>query len=208
MKRCNRPCADFLVPDQVFFFRILAGGGLIALLAACATQPPALPPGVAPHVDRFELTGRVAVKLDGRGHSAHLRWRHLADSDAIWLYSPVGSTIATLYADGDLATLVTSDQETFQSTDVQSLTRDVLGWDLPLDGLKYWVLGRVDPGLPVEAIDRDERLRIRRLVQGGWDIAFAGYQQEGTLPSSMVLRFADLRMRLLIDRWNVAMLEQ
>ncbi len=197
-----------MVPDLVRFFRILAGSALIALVAACATQPPALPPGTAPQVDRFELTGRVAVKLDGRGHSARLRWRHLVDSDAIWLYSPVGSTIATLYADGELATLVTSKQETYQSTDVQSLTRDVLGWNLPLSGLRYWVLGRVEPGVPVEAIDRDEQLRIRRLVQGGWDVEFAGYRQDGTLPSSMVLRFADLRMRLLIDRWNVAMLDQ
>ena len=182
--------------------------GLLALLAACATQPPVAPPAVAPQVDRFELRGRVAVKLDGRGHSARMRWLHDVDSDSIWLYSPVGSTIATLHANEEIATLVTSKKETYRSADVQSLTRDVLGWDLPLDGLKYWVLGRVDPGSPVEQIEWDEQQRIKRLVQGGWDIEFGGYADNGTLPASMVLRFADLRMRLLIDRWNVALLEQ
>jgi len=207
MKPCNRRCASISAPDRVRLFRFFAGCSLVALLAACVTQPPELPPDVAPQVDRFELGGRVAVKLDGRGYSARLRWRHVADSDAIWLYSPVGSTIATLTADGELATLVTSEQETYQSADVQSLTRDVLGWDLPLNGLKYWVLGRVDPGLRVETIERDEQLRIRHLVQGGWDINFVGYEPERSLPSSMVLRFGDLRMRLLIDRWNVATLE-
>ena len=207
MKPCNRPCASILVPDWGRFYRLLAGCSLTVLLAACATQPPELPPGVAPQVDQFDLGGRVAVKLDGRGYSARLRWRHVADSDALWIYSPVGSTIATLTADGDRATLVTSKQETYQSTDVQSLTRKVLGWDLPLAGLKYWVLGRVDPALPVEAIDRDERFRIQRLVQGGWEIEFVGYQPDGSLPTSMVLRFEGLRMRLLIDRWNVATLE-
>lgn len=156
-----------------------------------------------PQVDRFELSGRVAVKLDGRGHSARMRWRHQLDSDAIWLYSPVGSTIATLFADREQATLVTSKKETFQSADVQALTRDVLGWDLPLPGLKYWVLGRVDPALPVDEIEHDEQMRMRRLVQGGWEIGFTAYQDDGSLPASMVLRFADLRMRLVIDRWNV-----
>ena len=184
--------------------RFLVGCCVVTLLAACATQPPELPPGVAPQVDQFELSGRVAVKLEGRGYSARLRWRHVGDSDTLWIYSPVGSTIATLTADGELATLVTSKQETYQSTDVQSLTRQVLGWDLPLAGLKYWVLGRVDPGLAVESIDRDERFRIQRLVQAGWDVDFAAYEKDGTLPSSMILRFEGLRLRLLIDRWNVA----
>lgn len=188
-------------------YRFLTGCCLVALLAACASQPPELPPGVAPQVDRFELGGRVAVKLDGRGYSARLRWRHVANSDEVWVYSPIGSTIATLTSDGETATLVTSKQETYQSRDVQSLTRDVLGWDLPLDGLKYWVLGRVDPDLPAEVIERDEQSRIRHLVQAGWDVDFLAYQEERSLPSSMVLRFEGLRMRLLIDRWNVATLE-
>ncbi|UCH48353.1 MAG: outer membrane lipoprotein LolB [Betaproteobacteria bacterium] len=194
--------------DPVRAFRGFTLGGLLALLVACATQPPVAPPTVAPQVDRFELSGRVAVKLDGRGHSARLRWLHDVDSDAIWLYSPVGSTIATLVANEEIATLVTSKKETFQSTDVQSLTRDVLGWDLPLGGLKYWVLGRVDPDAPVEQIEWDGQQRIKRLVQDGWDIEFAGYAKNSTLPASIVLRFADLRMRLLIDRWDVALLEQ
>lgn len=136
-----------------------------------------------------------------------MRWRHDVDSDEIWLYSPVGSTIATLYANEEVATLVTSRKETFQSSDVQSLTRDVLGWDLPLAGLKYWVLGRVDPGSPVEQVERDEQQRLKRLVQDGWNIEFAGYADNSTLPASMVLTFADLRLRLLIDGWNVALLE-
>ncbi|NIO42814.1 MAG: outer membrane lipoprotein LolB, partial [Burkholderiales bacterium] len=114
---------------------------------------------------------------------------------------------ATLHADAELATLVTAKKETYRSADVQSLTRDVLGWDLPLTGLKYWVLGRVDPTSPVEAIEHDEQMRLKWLVQDGWNIEFAGYGENGSLPSSMVLRFADLRMRLLIDRWKIALLE-
>ena len=208
MKRSGRPCASILVPDPVRGLRRIFAFGLLALLGACATQPPVGPTTVAPEVDRFELRGRVAVKLDGRGHSARMRWRHDVDTDAIWLYSPVGSTIATLQADRDVAVLVTSKKETYQSSDVQSLTRDVLGWDLPLAGLKYWVLGRVNPDSPIEQIEWDEQQRIKRLVQDGWDIEFAGYAENGALPASLVLRFADLRMRLLIDRWDIASIEQ
>ena len=135
-----------------------------------------------------------------------MRWLHDTDSDAIWLYSPIGSTIATLTANADSATLVTARKETFESADVQELTREILGWDLPLPGLQHWVLGRVDPAVAITEIERDERERIIRLVQGGWHIDFAGYEDDGTLPRSLLLHFADLRLRLVIDRWDLASL--
>ena len=187
---------------------IVFSAWLLTLLGGCATEPAVMPAVVSTHVDQFELTGRVAVKLDGKGYSARMRWRHLIDSDAVWLYSPVGSTIATLQANGDMATLVTSNKETFRSDNVQALTREVLGWDLPLSGLQHWVRGRTDPDMPVEEIERDEQQRIVRLTQDGWQITFSSYAKDGSLPSALVLRFADLRMRLVIDRWNLATLVQ
>lgn len=181
---------------------------LTAVLAACATQPAVIPTAVSTHVDQFELRGRVAVKLDGRGYSARMRWQHLIDSDAVWIYSPVGSTIATITASDQAATLVTSKKETFRSDNVQALTRAVLGWDLPLSGLQHWVQGRVDPEAAVEEVRRDEQNRITRLVQDGWRIEFTNYDAQTLLPSAMVLRYADLRMRLVIDRFDFSTLAQ
>lgn len=146
------------------------------------------------------------MKLDGRGHSARMRWLHDSGSDAIWLYSPIGSTIATLTANADSATLVTARKETFRSENVQQLTREILGWDLPLPGLQHWVLGRVNPAVPVTEIERDEQKRITRLVQGDWQVDFAGYEDNGNLPRSLLLHFADLRVRLMIDRWDLTLL--
>jgi outer membrane lipoprotein LolB len=142
------------------------------------------------------------VNLDGRGYSARLKWNHEATSDALWLYSPVGSTIATLVSDGDRATLVTAKKESFSSNNVQALTREVLGWDLPLNGLRYWVLGRADPDVPVMSLEQDDRLRIKQLVQRDWQIDYLAYPGDSALPSSMVLRYSDLRMRLIIDGWK------
>jgi len=188
--------------------RYLVAAVLAALLGACATKPAVIPAGVTTHLDQFDLRGRVAIKLDGSGYSARMRWQHLSDSDAVWLYSPVGSTIATITSNHHMATLVTSKKETYRSDNVQALTREVLGWDLPLPGLQHWVQGRADPELVVEAEERDEQDRITRLVQGGWHIEYTKYDDNARLPSAMVLRFADLRMRLVIDRWNIATLAQ
>ena len=111
-------------------------------------------------------------------------------------------------ARGDRATLVTAKKETFTSNNVQGLTRKVLGWDLPLTGLRHWVLGRVNPEVPVATLERDERMRIRQLSQDSWNIDYLAYAEDGVLPSSMVLHYTDLRLRLIIDGWKISSQEQ
>jgi len=75
----------------------------LAVVAGCAIPgaPQALPASNA-GIDRFSLTGRVAVKLEQRGYSAKLNWRHAAGGDRLRLLSPVGSVIAELEADASV----------------------------------------------------------------------------------------------------------
>jgi outer membrane lipoprotein LolB len=131
-----------------------------------------------------------------------MRWAHDGLRDALWLYSPVGSVLATLTVAADSAVLVTSEQETHRSQDVQGLTREVLGWELPLQGLQYWVLAQPDPHVPVEDLQRDEQNRLRFLRQHGWTITYLDYQEGSVLPASLALEYRDLRLKLVIDRWQ------
>ena len=183
--------------------------GCIALLAAlviagCAVGPRAPLPADTAGIQSFELTGRIAVRMEGRGYSARMRWAHDAPQDAVWLYSPVGSVLATLTVAEDSAVLVTSDRETYRSADVGGLTREVLGWELPLQGLRYWVLAQPDPDAPVEDVQRDEQNRLRLLRQSGWTVRYLDYVAGSGLPASMALQYGDLRLKLLIDRWQRA----
>jgi outer membrane biogenesis lipoprotein LolB len=162
----------------------------VVLLAGCALAPQAPPIRSVDAVERFGLTGRVAVKLESKGYSARLRWLHEPQDDALWLYSPVGSVLATLTVDGHGATLVTAEREVFRSSDVQALTLEVLG--------------RPDPGVPVIEVQRDDRSRLLRLVQRDWTIEYSGYVDDGVLPAGLTLHYGDLRLRLVIDRWQIA----
>ncbi|HZP94312.1 MAG TPA: lipoprotein insertase outer membrane protein LolB [Burkholderiales bacterium] len=183
--------------------RIAVALPLAMLLCACAVAPRVPVPESVDAIRDFEVAGRVAVRIDDRGYSANLRWRHRDGGDALWLYSPVGSVVAMLTADASGATLVTSEKKSYRSADVQELTREVLGWDLPLQGLQYWVLGRPDPAAPVMAQERDARDRLRRLTQGDWKISYLNYAGDGPLPTAMALEYDRLRLRLVIDRWQI-----
>jgi len=189
------------VPLSIRFF---ATAIVLAMVAGCAAPraPQALPASNA-GVDTFSLTGRVAVKLEQRGYSAKLSWRHAAAGDRLLLLSPVGSVVAELEADASGAMLTTGDKKVYRSGDVQALTREVLGWDLPLEGLQHWVVGRAEPELPVQAEERDARGRLTRLIQNDWRISFLAYAGDSALPARMALAYDRLTLRLIIDRWDL-----
>ncbi|MGQ0578615.1 MAG: lipoprotein insertase outer membrane protein LolB [Betaproteobacteria bacterium] len=184
--------------------RLFASAVVLAVAAGCAAPraPQTLPASNA-GIDAFSLTGRVAVKMEQRGYSAKLSWRHAAAGDRLRLLSPVGSVIAEIEADASGAMLTTGDNQVYRSGDVQALTREVLGWDLPLEGLQYWVVGRVEPVLPVQSEQRDARGRLTTLTQNDWRISFLAYAGDSALPARMALAYNRLSLRLIIDRWDL-----
>jgi outer membrane lipoprotein LolB len=178
--------------------------GVLAALAGCAaTQPTQILPTSNESIVAFSLNGRVAVKLDDRGYTASLRWHHTATRDSLRLLSPVGSVVGEIEADSNGATLTTGDNKVYRSNDVQALTREVLGWDLPLAGLRYWVTGRADPAVPVQAEDRDDRQRLKSLMQNDWRIAYVEYFGDSALPARLGLIYERLNLRLIIERWEL-----
>jgi outer membrane lipoprotein LolB len=177
--------------------------GVLAALTGCASPRPQVLPASNAAIEAFALNGRVAVKLDDRGYTASLRWRHSATRDSLRLLSPVGSVVGEIEADSNGATLTTSDKKIYRSNDAQTLTREVLGWDLPLAGLRYWVTGRADPVAPVQAQERDDKQRLKSLMQNEWRIAYLEYFGDSALPARLSLAYDRLNLRLIIEHWEL-----
>lgn len=173
-----------------------------ALLAACAALAPA--PEVPRTPVRFDLLGRVAVNYDGRAFSSNVRWQHAPERDEIWLLTPTGQTLAYIVDDAGGATLTGADQKQYRANNVESLTRQALGWELPLARLGYWVRGEAAPGAAPAVTGRDERSRLTALTQDGWRIAFVHYPpgEQGGLPRRLDLASGAHEIRLVIDGWR------
>lgn len=186
-------------------------GKLLALLPAlalfgCAAPVPRQAPlaGAEPAlITGFQLSGRVAVKYDAQGFSGGLRWQRSGDSDDLLLLSPLGQGVAHIERDAHGVTLTAPDQRPYHAMDTAQLTEQVLGWRLPLDGLRYWVLGVAAPGsAATPEIDADKRLV--RLTQEGWRIDYLGYKRvDGTdLPGKIFLQRDEVEVKLVIDAWD------
>ncbi|MCK9201551.1 MAG: lipoprotein insertase outer membrane protein LolB [Gallionella sp.] len=175
---------------------------LLVLLGGCASPPTA--PAARPsqlEVAAFALNGRIAIKHNGTRHSAGVRWVHLSQSDELLLQGPLGQTAARVYRDAQGATLDDGSKH-YEAADAETLMQQVLGWQLPLGGLRLWVLGQAAEG---EAqIERDERGRIVLLLQDGWEVRYLRYDGDGmdSLPSRLQLSRNELQVQLLIDEWE------
>lgn len=171
--------------------------------AACATSPFESRAPATPSTP-FDLSARVAVRYDGQAFSSGFRWRHASGQDEIWLMSLAGQALVHIVDDGDGALLTSADQRQHRAASVEELTRQALGWELPVARLKHWLRGEIAPGAPPESVARDEAKRIVRLEQGGWRITL-GYEppQENTgLPRRLELARGSHEIRLVIDTWR------
>lgn len=180
--------------------RLVVPLGLVAILAACAAPEIKTPLPQSPGA--FELLGRVAVNSPEQKFSGNLRWTHDAEQDQLWFLTPLGQGVAHLIKDRSGVTLKTND-ETYHALDVESLTRQVLGWRLPLTGLESWVRGISAPGVPA-AVERDAAGRLARVRQDGWEISYLRYSEERGLPEKLTVAGQGLEITLVIDNWLVA----
>lgn len=178
---------------------ILALAAALAL-AACAAIAPPPPAAQAP----FDIVGRVAVNFEGRAFSSNVRWQHAAGGGEVWLLTPLGQAVAHIASDASGAILTASDKQQYRAENVEALTRQALGWELPLSRLSWWVRGEPVPGAPPAKMERDERQRLVSLVQDGWQISYTHYPpgEQGGLPRRLDLKSGAQDIRLLIDSWR------
>jgi len=196
---------SFLLYQLIFcMFSLLAGCASFAPKAFVVNTIVVEPEtGVAPV--NFELMGRVSAKDGEHGFSGGVRWRHTNADDEIHLLSPFGQIVAQIRRNQDVVLLTTSEQKIYRAANVENLTKQILGWRLPLLGLQYWVRGVSSPTTKSE-IDMDIEGRVVAIRQDGWEITYSSYFPsqliQAARPRALVLNRSDLKIKLVIDNWE------
>jgi len=149
--------------------------------------------------------GRVVIDDGGDSVRMALRWSQQSRQFDIRLMSFFGQQQARLQGLIDGAVSLSRPNKVVQQADnVVSLMQRELGWDLPVDGLRFWVLGTLVPDVEGDwTIDSQGRLEW--LEQNGWRVEFAAYQRVAglSMPRKIRLYHEGLRARLVLDQWQI-----
>lgn len=197
---------------------------VLLLLSACASVPePEEPAGMSVQdprwqsrigalgsLQRWDLRGRLALKMGEEGWTINLRWQYTPNHRQIDLNGPFGQGHVRLVEDRAGARLIDSENTEHYAPDAEQVLWEVTGWRLPVKGLVWWVRG-----LPMPEVASQLRLdamgHLRLLRQQGWEVTYLEYTASGEqpLPSSMVLRHPAngvrpaVQLRLVINQWQV-----
>ncbi|HTU65798.1 MAG TPA: lipoprotein insertase outer membrane protein LolB [Steroidobacteraceae bacterium] len=204
--------------------RVIALAALIglAMLGGCRTAPVApakiLGPGAgAPwseqraaleKVDRYALAGKVAVAANGQGFSASLRYDQQPARADLALDGPLGIGGLRVALAGEDLEITNSKGETLDGVAARAELERRLGFELPLDQLRWWLLGLPAPGastLDLEPVTGE----IRGFMQNGWRVAIntrapaLGF----SLPQRLTAERGGgvqggARLKLFVERWE------
>ena len=145
------------------------------------------------------------MRQDRRSWRVDMRWRQRDDDYQISLMSLLGQQLARLHGQPGEVILERPGQAMVRADSPAALLAREFGWDIPVQGLRYWVLGNAAPG-SVSRGRRDQYGYYQALDQQGWHIVFTHYQLvEGAwLPGRLALERDGLKVRLVIDHWRLA----
>lgn len=187
---------------------------MLALLAAgCATLP--TPP--APQVDwparqaellaldGWRLTGRVAVNVDGEGGSASLDWRQSGATSDLSLSGPLGAGSLRAVLDAAGLRLEDGSGSRLAGEEAEQALSGRFGVTLPLQALRYWLLGVPAPGMPSSTVPGPDG-RPLQFEQAGWQVEPARFQltEAGELPTRLSATQGPARLKLAVSRWELA----
>jgi outer membrane lipoprotein LolB len=195
---------------------------VLALLGGCVgtvRPPPAATVAVPPLTERraalqavqsFQLEGRLAAAVDGEGFNANLGWTQRGDRSELDLRAPLGFGAARVVRDAGQLTLEASRGERFNGPLASEQLAQRLGFEPPLGSLRWWVLGMPDPAGPegTASLSPDGQ-SVLALDQNGWHVDYSEYARYGStpltawLPRRLTLSREGVRLRLVVDRWQV-----
>lgn len=188
------------------------------LLTGCASLPePELTPTVAvadpkrvwqqrqdklADIRSWHLRGRVSLRSEQESWVLKVDWQQQSQKNFKILLSGPFSSMLQLSGNGSNVELNDGEQSLF-APDAESLLLEHTGIRMPVNGLRYWMLGLPQPDKQVKDLKLDVAGRLASLEQGHWQVNIQGYQQhdDQILPAKLLINNHQLKVRFIIDQW-------
>ena len=191
-----------------------------ALLAGCGTlpEPPSPEQGVADpgaawetragelsRLRSWSLLGTLAMRTaDGKASRVTMRWHQAPDSYRVRFTGPLG--VGLFEVEGSATGVVARypDGRRARAASPEALLEQEVGWSVPLQGLRYWMVGAPVPDDAPARTELDDHGRLARLEQAGWTVVYERYgAPEGlSLPERIRFSNASVDATVVVRRWK------
>lgn len=151
----------------------------------------------------WKIHGRISIKTPEETSIISIRWQQNKDDIKLRLYGSMGKTYARLVKKDGIATL-TVENKSYTDSNARYLLWSVLGWDLPIDEMQYWIKGTTNPEKNEKQIIRNEKGQLNSFSYKKWQVVFERYKkfESYQLPTKLILTHPKIRIRFSIQSWK------
>lgn len=156
-------------------------------------------------LSHWDLRGKLSVRTPNETVTGFISWNQSNDRYDIFITGPFGQGSTTLSGDAHRITLnLPGWKSPRTSTNPAALMQQYLGWQFPIEDVRYWVKAQPHPDYPSD-IATDNYGLTESITQHGWDIDYSRYQQQGNywLPGRLKITGHNHRFILVINDWVV-----
>ena len=155
-------------------------------------------------LQKWRLKGRIAIKNDHEAWFLKVDWQQHMNDYAVFLSGPF-SGVVSLSGGKDNVELNDGEQS-YQAPDAEILLLEHTGIRMPVNGLRYWLLGLPQPDREVRNLKLDVTGRLSSLRQDEWQVNIDRYQQYNgkSLPAKIIIQNHQLNVRLIVDQWQLS----
>ncbi|MDX1460727.1 MAG: lipoprotein insertase outer membrane protein LolB [Xanthomonadales bacterium] len=196
-------------------FRLLTALAAALVLASCASARrvgPSSEAGLEQYrqraeqlraVDTWHLSGRLSVDDGEEGGSGTLQWQIAPGAQELSFRGALGRGAWQIHAQPGRAVLGFAAGRVVEAETVEELVYAELGWGVPVQALRWWVVGLADHG-PHEALRVDDNGDLVELDQHNWQVSFDRYREfDGhRLPGRIEAKQGARRVKLALAKWT------
>ena len=199
---------------KCFFLFLIS---LCLLLVACSQRGLKLEDAVADSAvatlqmrvaaySKWDAQVRVALRHNKLSWRGTVQWLQREDSFSMVFSNLLGRRLMLIESrqDGSVSAVDAAGQRR-QAANSGALIQSLLGSEVPLDNLRYWLLGAPAPDKAYRHAEFNTQGQLQSYEQSDWLINYTAYYQDGCLdglPSKVSLNQATTQVQLHIRSWQ------
>ncbi len=156
-------------------------------------------------IQSWDINGRIAVKNEKESGTVTLFWNQFLTNYEIRFVAPLGQGTYILTGTPNGVVMKMPKDITLVAEDSEQLLREGLGWDVHLNGLKFWVRGLPEPGIKYSKLLLDDEGRLMNMDQSGFNVSVSRYtEQDGiSLPEKLTIKSDNIQLKVIIQTWEI-----
>lgn len=153
----------------------------------------------------WEMDGRIGLTVAKDSYNGSVAWEQNGAAIDFRFRGPLGFGGLRIHGDlDDKVRVKTTTGQDFTVSDFESEMQARMGWSIPINSLRFWALGIVDPEVDADVVLNEEDL-LDELVQGDWKVVYEAYKEvDGVqLPRKFRITGPDTKIKMVVNDWTI-----